>query len=461
MTDQEKIDKIHKYFKYNYSGVVTNVHGQYTMNFAGSDFDGDIIFSTNNPQVIKGAYRNEKVTAYDVPKPKKKANLTDYDLYESDTFSFGQQIGPLTNICTSIYAMLPLFKEDSEEYKVLISRIKQCCVNQSKQIDKTKLGQDVKCIVPLWKKWQRIDLDNDTTEEIQKKNFYNSIIADKKPYFFKYKYKPFNKEITEYTKKHKEIAELKFGKTLENLLNTSKEKLTDDESEFLSYYKKYYPAIDTDCTMNKLCKYIEGIDFHIKQKVRNTSDFDYKVLLSKDFTLNKKLYQQIKKEVESTFKEWAEKTKSNKTNEVAKSLDFSGTQAKFERETECNNLKAKLEDITSNEEQLANHLVYLFYVDRPSFSKSTLWMLVGRQLYENIKAKHDSFNFPVKDKNGAMEFLYEKYQIVNLPVPEPQPKALTDDSIENDEGNSGYFNYDDDIEAELKLMDRLEKEGHF
>lgn len=200
--------------------------------------------------------------------------------------------------------------------------------------------------------------------------------------------------------------------------------------------------------MNKLCKYIEGIDFHIKQKVRNTSDFDYKVLLSKDFTLNKKLYQQIKKEVEFTFKEWAEKTKSNKTNEVVKNLDFSGIQAKFERETECNNLKAKLDDITSNEEQLANHLVYLFYVDRPSFSKSTLWMLVGRQLYENIKAKHDSFNFPVKDENGAMEFLYEKYQITNLPVPEPQPKVSIDDSIENDENNSSYFNYDNNIEKE-------------
>lgn len=92
MSDKERVEKIKKYFKYSYTGLITNIHGQYTMNFAGSDFDGDIAYSTNNPYVIKGAYMNENVTAYDVPKPKKKANLTEDDLYTSDTFSFGQQI---------------------------------------------------------------------------------------------------------------------------------------------------------------------------------------------------------------------------------------------------------------------------------------------------------------------------------------------------------------------------------
>lgn len=37
MTDEERVAKINKYFKYSYSGIITNIHGQYTMNFAGSD----------------------------------------------------------------------------------------------------------------------------------------------------------------------------------------------------------------------------------------------------------------------------------------------------------------------------------------------------------------------------------------------------------------------------------------
>lgn len=36
MTEQERVEKIRKYFKYDYSGIITNTHGQYTMNFAGS-----------------------------------------------------------------------------------------------------------------------------------------------------------------------------------------------------------------------------------------------------------------------------------------------------------------------------------------------------------------------------------------------------------------------------------------
>ena len=138
ITETERKEKIKKYFKYSYSGLITNIHGQYTMNFAGSDFDGDIAYSTNNKYVINNVYKGEEVTAYDVPKPKKKPNLTEDDLYLSDTFSFNQQIGPLTNICTAIYSMLPNFKEGSKEYNVLISRIKQCCTNQSKQIDGLK-----------------------------------------------------------------------------------------------------------------------------------------------------------------------------------------------------------------------------------------------------------------------------------------------------------------------------------
>ena len=100
-----------------------------------SGSDRDVNFTTNNKNVIDCAYKNEKVTAYDVPKPKKKANLTEDDLFISDTFSFRQQIGPLTNLSTAMYALLPMFDKDSKEYKLLVERIKQTCVNQSKQID--------------------------------------------------------------------------------------------------------------------------------------------------------------------------------------------------------------------------------------------------------------------------------------------------------------------------------------
>ena len=62
------------------------------------------------------------------------------------------------------------------------------------------------------------------------------------------------------------------------------------------------PVIDTDCVMNKICKYIEGVDFQIKKKVRSSQDFDYRILLGNNFILNKSLYNEIKEELERTFK---------------------------------------------------------------------------------------------------------------------------------------------------------------
>lgn len=254
--------------------------------------------------------------------------------------------------------------------------------------------------------------------------FYNRIIADKKPYFFRYKYKQLAKEFNEYKKKNEENAQIHFSMTLEELMEkkrTNPEDMTVAEQNFLMYYDKFLPVIDSDCVMNKICKHIEGIDFHIKQKVRSNHDFDYKSLQTSNFNLNNKLYLKIKSEVENTFKDWEQKSKSRRLSKVEKTLNQSGSQAKFEREAEISSLKMRLEEICGNEESLANHLVYLFYVEKPSFSKSTLWSLVGRQIFENVKTEKTNkatnmyyINFPVKDINGDLEFLYEKYQIKHI-----------------------------------------------
>ena len=138
--------------------------------------------------------------------------------------------------------------------------------------------------------------------------------------------------------------------------------------------------------------------------------------MSPNFNINKKLYIKIKDEVEKTFKEWEDLVKQSKGKNLEKNSSDGNTQKKFDRDIEYTLLKGRLEEITSNEEQLANHLIYLFYVDRPSLGKTSLWNLVGKQIYENIKSKTDYFYFPIKNPNGSLEFLYEKYSIERIPV---------------------------------------------
>ena len=229
--------------------------------------------------------------------------------------------------------------------------------------------------------------------------FYNSILADKKPYFFRYKYNFLNKEYNEYVKKANENAQIRFSMSLNELIAKQKSGLELDSNEeaFLMYFNKFMPVIDSDCVMNQICKYIESVDFRIKQKVRSSYDFDYKTLMGQNFNINKKLYIKIKDEVEKTFKEWEEQARNKRANRLDKNTTHENTSKKMDKEIEYGLLKARLEEICSNEEQLTNHLIYLFYEDKPSLSKTTLWSLVGKQIFENIKNKTQYFYFPIKN----------------------------------------------------------------
>ena len=97
-------------------------------------WDYDIISSTDNPQFVNGKYPDQRVVTYDVKKPHKKL-FTEDDLFVTDTFSFGTQIGQITNTCSTICALMAEFPEDSEEYKLLGDRLKAGCAAQSRQIN--------------------------------------------------------------------------------------------------------------------------------------------------------------------------------------------------------------------------------------------------------------------------------------------------------------------------------------
>lgn len=413
-------EDMRKWYSYSYSGYICNVHDEFTMVHAGSDFDYDIIASTDNPQFVNGKFPNQRVVTYTAKKPKKKL-FTEDDLFVTDTFSFGTQIGQITNTCSTICALIPTFPKGSRERKVLEDRLRAGCAAQSRQIDKTKIGENVKTLGTICKQFQRINHEVDTEEQIEEKMFYNRILADKKPYFFRYKYKHLAKEYNEYRKKNDENAQIHFSMSLKELEEKAQkypESLSVAERNFLMYYEKFLPVINSDCVMNKICKYIEGVDFHIKQKVRSNHDFDYKSLQTPNFSINNKLYFAIKQEVENSLKEWEFRIHSKETAYFKKA---NSEQNKFDREVEVANLKSRLEGICSNEESLANHLVYLFYEDKPSLGKSTLWAMVGRQIFENVKKSKINettgmyyVDFPVKDANGDIEYLYEKYQIKHI-----------------------------------------------
>lgn len=133
MSDEEVVRKIKKYFNFSYTGMITNIHGIYTMNFSGSDFDMDIAANLVRPEVINGKFPNQRVVTYQPKKPHKKI-FTEDDLFSTDTFSFGTRIGQITNVSTTFCALIANFEKGTPEEKLLQDRVRSCCAAQSRQI---------------------------------------------------------------------------------------------------------------------------------------------------------------------------------------------------------------------------------------------------------------------------------------------------------------------------------------
>ncbi|TCJ00420.1 RNA dependent RNA polymerase, partial [Cytobacillus praedii] len=165
----KKNEELDYWYKYNTSGVIVNIHGHETMNWAGSDFDFDIIATTSNENIINGVFKDELPITYAPPKSK-AINFKERDLYNADLHSFGSEIGQITNKSTSGYALLAQLEENSTEYKTTLNRIKMCTKLQSAQIDKAKIGRKVKSIPNIWLKYNRIN-DFDSEEVKHQKKF--------------------------------------------------------------------------------------------------------------------------------------------------------------------------------------------------------------------------------------------------------------------------------------------------
>ena len=323
-------------------------------------------------------------------------------------------ITQITNATSSVIGLMAEFEPGSREYNRLADRVRMGCAAQSRQIDKTKIGEAVKGVATCWKQFQRAK-DGDTPEEIKEKEFLNSILVDKKPYFFRYKYRQLNKELNEYNRNAETTCQTRFYMSFKELLELPEEKRTQQQKDFLFYYYKFLPVLDSSCVMNKVCHYIESIDFEIKKKVRNSDGFDWHILTSENFqpekALTEKIYNVI---VEEMSKKHLDLRSLKLSNPELVRKNSITQKDEFDKETWINLLRSNLEDICSNEEKLANHLVYIFYEVKSSLNKSVLWGVAGKAIYENIKNKTNVFYFPIKNQNGSIKFLYENYSIEKI-----------------------------------------------
>jgi len=367
-------------------------------------FDFDFLSTTSNSVIVNSTYENELPIVYEAPKPK-KIIFTNDDLFNADKFTFGSIIGAITNKSTTGHAMLTHLKDtygiESREYTTVLDRIKMCTKLQSAQIDKAKIGKEVKGIPKTWTDRRYIEsLEIDKKE----KDFLKSIMMDRHPYFFIHLYPDTKRKYKKHIEGYNISCEHKFGMNVEELI--LKADKTKEENEYIKAYYEYMPVIYTDGVVNSICRYIESVDFKIREKVSTKSEDTHSILMRNENIEDEEVYQEILKKYKVFKKEL--KNNNNVKNSSKKqkydetlSQEVNGIYKKF---------KSEMDKECPNTYELVDYLIKIFYVEFPSANKDLLWNTYGKYIYDNLKSKNQNpVLFPFPNKKGDIEYLNQKF----------------------------------------------------
>lgn len=410
-----KLDNTKKqryWYQHLYGGIIVNIHGHETDNWAGSDFDYDFLSSTSNRVAIESVYEDELPVVYQAPKPE-KIIFTNDDLFKSDKFTFGSIIGAITNKSTTGHALLNYLKEEyginSREYQTVLKRIKMCTKLQSAQIDKAKIGREVKGIPKTWTDRKYIDNMDISDKE---KEFLKRIMLDRHPYFFIHLYKDTKKKYKKHIEGYNLSSKHKFGLTIDELIE--KKDKTQEEKDYLKMFYEYMPVIYSDSVMNNISRYIENIDFDIKNKINVTDSKDIHLILMRNENIeDENTYNQVLE----AYKKMKKELKNR--NNIRSSFNKHKFDENLSQEVDSiyEKFKSKMDNICSNTYELVDYLIKIFYVEFPSSNKDLLWNIYGQYIFKNIKDKNQNkVYFPMPNKQGKIIYLNDRFILEEVDI---------------------------------------------
>ena len=411
-----------KWFTYLTSGIVYNVWGCDCMIHADSDFDGDIVASTDNEVFLRCRYDNLPIT-YSKSTVEKEF-IKEEELYQADIQSFNSTIGQITNISTSFYELLSKF-EDHPEYEreqaEILERLKLIRKSQGDSIDKAK---GIK-IEPMPKHWTRYTSELPKGETDERMKFCNSIVADRKPYFFRYLYPICNSDYAKYQDDLDTDARTYLKIKLSDLLKKDKEELTAKEKEFLDDYYEYSPLIDYNGRMNKICHFMERSLKFTKNVSRTSSELLQQMMFDsetqfrdEDIDLMNKYFKRYRIEKSKKAKGDHFREKSLKKYDVYDDGVLQETIVANSFDQYCSKLKREIiQSVDGDMNYIVDLAIYCCYIKTVSKPKSFVWDLFGNQIVKNIMDKSaGTISVPFLDEEGNLEYLGKRYSLMEVKI---------------------------------------------
>lgn len=397
------------WFRYIDSCIVVNSQDTMPMALNGFDFDGDLLFTTNNPVLLR-THKNLPALNCIQYKAAKKA-VTEEDVITANKLGFGSKIGQITNRITCMTSLMANYSEEDEEYKILKYRTQCGQAQQQAEIDKAKgiLPN------PMPKSWydyhaNKIDEVNDSDEEKERKRLYQRICAHKKPYFFSFNYLSLKTEYDKYIANVELKSSSMFKMKYADL--KKKECKTEEEQQFVQWTEHRMPLDMSPCIMNRICWAVEEDVAELQLVPREKFDssmiksgYNYSPALFRAISDTYKQYKQcvsnfIKKKKTEYYVD-----EDNENDEGYEDID----QLREQFAEKCYNL-------CPNQYELCDILIDLCYKGRND--KDIVWFVCGDVIIENLlKNNNDNMYYPQKvDSEGEFwccghQFVMKKIRI--------------------------------------------------
>lgn len=241
--------------------------------------------------------------------------------------------------------------------------------------------------------------EKDSQSVKERKEYYNTIVCDKKPYFFIYVYDSLKKEHNAFQRNENKRCLREFGKTLNEVLNNP---TTEEEHRMIYYYHQNKIVDETPSVMNKISWYVENEFKNFKLPKIDNNDFIELLKTSKGY--KKSHYNKIVPLYDDYIKA-IKKTKNDSLLNNSKSSEVNA-----HKETLFNSLKDRLLTICSNREELCNIVIDMCYKKNGS-SKHFAWAMCGDQIIQNLLAKSNkTFSYPIMTDEEKHDFEYKGYK---------------------------------------------------
>lgn len=380
--------------------------------------------TTDNPYFIKGSNKDHHVITYEkgLAKP---AKMTTSNITQTVMKGFGTGVGGFSNAATCLYAMAAVFDKPGHEdqYAEIMTRIKLLREIVGQEIDRIK-GADKPSLPQEWRTFEKIDPSTDSPAEVTRKMRRNAMVISKKPYFFRYLYPELNQRFKQFEASYNQISRDLFGMKFKKLLK--KPDKTEEEQLLVKRYQKYSPLITSPCTMNKLCREFENVDFDIQ--FNKDSDGQKKPAVSKLPTFESRfsrLFDQSKQDIiKKMYQDYSGRKQIKYLAAVFQSLSPEGTGAGGSLASNYAELRSSVYDMLITELQLrlpANNISgeeFLFYCHTLSreynnFNWAFAWDVLDDQIISLIP-QGESYCPVCDDAAGTTEYLGHKYSLIDI-----------------------------------------------